>query len=206
MRDAAVALSRRCVTDCRRRARRAATSGVQCEDASRFSQQQRSFCAGPIVARRKNTAARKAAEAAREKSTAGDEDFHRATDLQIGMQVLVNLSVLAISPLLEISGLPSRHIMREQLRSGSEVLRHLRTQASEEQKFEAKKTSLLLQPTKIYSAKSVQAPHTGCIEQASHFTLRKSGQPSEDFDQVLGNSNWCWASYTKVYTHTNRQH
>ncbi|KAG8053107.1 hypothetical protein GUJ93_ZPchr0001g29703 [Zizania palustris] len=88
-------------------------------------------------------------------------------------------------------------------RSGSEVLRQLRTQASQEQKFEAKKTSLHLQPSEIYSAKSVQAPHTGCFEQASHFTLRKSGQPSEDFDQVLGGSNWCWASYTKVYTHTN---
>ncbi|KAG8046993.1 hypothetical protein GUJ93_ZPchr0008g12908 [Zizania palustris] len=87
-------------------------------------------------------------------------------------------------------------------RSGSEVLRHLRTQASERQKFEVKKTSLHLQPSKTYSAKSVQAPHTRCFEQASHFTLRKSGQPSEDYDQVLGDSNGCWASYPKVYTHT----
>ncbi|KAG8090555.1 hypothetical protein GUJ93_ZPchr0011g28625 [Zizania palustris] len=87
-------------------------------------------------------------------------------------------------------------------RSGSEVLRHLRTQASESQKFEAKKTSLLEHPSKIYSAKSVQAPHTRCFEQTSHFTLRKSGQPSEDFDQVLGDNNGCWASYPKVYTHT----
>ncbi|KAG8077161.1 hypothetical protein GUJ93_ZPchr0006g46152 [Zizania palustris] len=83
-------------------------------------------------------------------------------------------------------------------------LKELRTQASQEQKFEAKKTSLHEQPSKIYSAKSVQAPHTRCFEQASHFTLRKSGQPSEDFDQVLSDSNWCWASYAKVYTHTKR--
>ncbi|KAG8078843.1 hypothetical protein GUJ93_ZPchr0007g5859 [Zizania palustris] len=55
-----------------------------------------------------------------------------------------------------------------------------------------------------YGWQTKMAPHTRCFEQASHFTLRKSGQPPEDFDQVLGVSNGCWASYPKVYTHTKR--